>query len=366
VPNFNDSIGSTPLGGDIASFAASSGAGVASSGSTGGYFVGYLPYMAAIDGSGNLYITHAGNSTSSDVGGKAFGELTTGGVFTLDTTGKSSSANPNYFLSTSTSKGLLYPALDANSNGSSVWIVDNQACKFGSTAVYGAIGQFTTSLVPSAASFYSNGQGKTSCLAGNTTGDNGVNTMLTAVSFNMAGVAVDKSNNLWWADQYTSGTGGFDGLTYATQTISSSTLTGSFSYVDNGAAAGTNITNPQNIAIDGNSSVWVANGGIGAVTEASYVSGTGVVLNSPPGGFAHTFLATPSGIAIDASGNVWVTNTSTSTVANTAGTYTGGYLGSNGTGISSGNAVVVLVGAAAPVIPTQSLAVKSNAIGVKP
>jgi hypothetical protein len=374
VPNFGDAPGGAPqTAGDVAIFSASSAAGTGSSGASGGYYSGYLPFMVAFDASGNAFITDGGNSTSStagDVGGKAVTEITTTGGFTADNTGKSSSSNPNYFLSTSTSKGALYIALDANTAGASLWINQNQGCKTSSSSVYGELGQFSTALVPSAANFYSYGQGQASCLS--TT--NGVATSLPAVSFNTFGEAIDRYNNIWWADNYGGSTGGFDGLTYAQQNTNLDTLaastTGTVStdttYVDNGAAGGTNLGTPQYLAIDGNNNLWVANATVAGVAEASFSSLNGVVLNSPTGSFKHTGIYTGSGIAIDPSGNIWVTGTSTSTVSVSGTTYSGGYLGANGTAISGGNSITVIVGAAAPVITPIGLATSSNKLGQKP
>ena len=72
---------------------------------------------------------------------------------------------------------------------------------------------------------------------------------------------------------------------------------------------------PLAIAIDGQGTVWVANGQTGgSISELAY--GQSAPL-SPPSGLGSLNL--PLGIAIDASGSVWTANTGDSTVSKIVG-----------------------------------------------
>jgi len=111
--------------------------------------------------------------------------------------------------------------------------------------------------------------------------------------------------------------------------------------------------------VDGNNNVWVSNYEIGTIGEAKVAPGTTPVVTSMApqsgSGYTHT-ISNGSGLAIDPSGNVWLAN-------NGSG---GTYVGSNGVTIPVGNSLVVVVGAAAPVITPLAEAVSSNKLGQKP
>jgi arabinogalactan endo-1,4-beta-galactosidase len=107
-----------------------------------------------------------------------------------------------------------------------------------------------------------------------------------------------------------------------------------------GAASGTytggGLSTPSALAIDGTSTLWIAN----TNNTLSIFTNAGAAL-SPTAGLAVSGLSAPSSIAIDASGSVWVTNSATSTVTR-------------------------VLGAADPVATPLANAVLNNTTGTKP
>ena len=101
--------------------------------------------------------------------------------------------------------------------------------------------------------------------------------------------------------------------------------------------------------MDGAGNVWISNRGTNGVTE---LSSNGTILSpvatapaTSPIGFVHPANTTGNQLAIDPSGNVWIANNTTNTNA---------------------NSIFEIVGAAAPTVTPNALALKNNAIGVKP
>ncbi len=141
-----------------------------------------------------------------------------------------------------------------------------------------------------------------------------------AVGSNPMGIAIDKSGNIWVAN---------NGSNNVTE-LSSSGL-----YINTYTVG----SNPVSIAIDSYGNVWVANNGSNNVTELSS-SGSTIGTYDVGGGFSYLSF----GIAIDASGNVWVTNSGLNNVKrlNSSGSVIGTYtLAANAFGIAidaSGNA----------------------------
>jgi N-acetylneuraminic acid mutarotase len=96
---------------------------------------------------------------------------------------------------------------------------------------------------------------------------------------------------------------------------------------------------PVAIAIDGSGSAWVANYGFSNVVQ---FSSTGkAVLSGQDWGYGFNVLIAPWGIAVDGSGNVWVTD-------------------------NDQNAVIEIVGCAAPVVTPLATGVKTNTLGTSP
>jgi hypothetical protein len=73
---------------------------------------------------------------------------------------------------------------------------------------------------------------------------------------------------------------------------------------------GGGIANPSSLAIDGQGSAWISNGGDASVT---LISSAGTFLSGTTG-YTSIGLSSPSGIAIDGSGNAWVSDQSSHVV----------------------------------------------------
>ena len=104
---------------------------------------------------------------------------------------------------------------------------------------------------------------------------------------------------------------------------------------------GAGLSQPIDIAVDGLGSVWLVNSGGNTVSE--FLS-TGKAQS--PSGYGSGALLNPVRVAIDKSGNVWVANLGTSTA---------------GTGM-----ITQIVGAAAPVVTPQSVAIQNYALNQRP
>lgn len=103
-------------------------------------------------------------------------------------------------------------------------------------------------------------------------------------------VAVDGSDNVWFASSKMNALGKHDQNGAAVSPA--------------GGYTGGGLKGPAGLAIDGSNTVWVANRDGNSI---SAFSNTGVAL-SPSGGYRAVGISDPRGIAIDASGNVWITN----------------------------------------------------------
>ena len=185
-----------------------------------------------------------------------------------------------------------------------------------------------------------------------------------------SGLALDTSGNAWIADNTTntlvvlsnngspipgspySGAGIDDpfaialdsvgGAWIANRTNSSlSRVTSNGSPVFGSPYYGAGLSQPIDIAVDGLGSVWLVNSGGNTVSE--FLS-TGKAQS--PSGYGSGALLNPVRVAIDKSGNVWVANLGTSTA---------------GTGM-----ITQIVGAAAPVVTPQSVAIQNNALNQRP
>jgi len=263
------------------------------------------PYGAAIDASGNIWISNVGgNSVSKFSGTSPYTEL---GSFTAPRTadGSTQFQDPD---------GI---AIDpAGAGGGNIWVTNAGDVEDG---IYG------TSIVKL------NNAGSPFTTTGPYTGG-GLQAPI--------GNALDHSGNVWMSN--------FEGMP-------SSGFNGSISEFDNkgdavsgvdgitgGGVSGT-YGGPYGIAVDGDGKVWTANLGPAQANRTGSISAynpaTGSFL-SPGNGF-QPGLDKPNGIAIDASGNVWVANNGSATVTE-------------------------LLGAAAPAVVPLVTGVKNNTLGTRP
>jgi hypothetical protein len=133
------------------------------------------------------------------------------------------------------------------------------------------------------------------------------------------GVAFDNAGNVWNVNSAA------NQLLKATNTGGSPTpLTGG------------GLNAPPALAVDGNGTVWVANGS-GSVS--AFANGGGV-LSPAATGYSGGGMSAPSGISVDTAGNVWISN-------------------------SGNNSVTEVIGSAAPVAPV-SVGLATAILGVKP
>jgi len=122
------------------------------------------------------------------------------------------------------------------------------------------------------------------------------------------GVAVDGSNQIWFANTF--GFGGIADAEGLTNAGCVSALTDTGAPIPPGGFGAGYLDNPYGIAIDSAGSAWIANQGGSSVTK---LSSTGAPI-SPFAGYTGGGLNAPSGIAIDGPGNVWMVNSGNSTL----------------------------------------------------
>jgi len=165
------------------------------------------------------------------------------------------------------------------------------------------------------------------------------------------GTAIDANNNVWVVNSTASTSAGVTYLVPTATGAVGSTSTSSVTLTNSPATVSTS----QYVAVDGFNKAWVSQGSGNtiAVYTASTTSGSPVITATPSTGIIHsetvsatnaTKVQTVRQLAIDGSGNVWMSGNSSS-----AGSY-----------------VVMIVGAAGPVVTPLVQAVKSKKLGQKP
>ena len=268
----------------------------------------YLAMSMCVDGSGNLYITDAGNNRIRKVS-------TSGTISTYAGGGMGNGA-----AATAVSYAPYGTVIDGSGN---LYIADannSRICKI-------------------------NTSGGNSTLAGNGTygytGDGGAATA-SQLSFPVA-VAMDGSGNIYVADQYNSVVRKIS----TTGNITTIAGDGTLGYGGDGGAATAGILNyPSGVAVDGAGNVYIAdayNDRIRKVNTSGIIStyaGDGSIGYSGDGGQAtDAKLDLPTGIALDASGNLFITEegnnvvrkvSSSSVITTIAGAGTAGYSGDGG------------------------------------
>ena len=371
VPNTGDVVTSgAQSGSSIVIFGASSGPGSGSSGVISGDYVGISPYGIAIDGNNNVFVSFGG---STGINANSIGEFISAGV-----AGYTFSTSANAAAPHSIPSGAATLAVDQNlfiASGPTLWALNRNGCNIGGTA-YGTLSAFTTgNLAPSSSSAFTTQVG-TGSVVGNFNGNcgsaSGLNANFSAPTQNPFGLAVDASNNLWISNRYANGSG-FDGLAYLVpvsavngggHTVYGPSFISSFGYNDSDAFGsstnGSDVNNPQYIAMSGDNSVWIANHGGHGVQQAAFATGLGqIVVTGPFGGYLHDTIASSSGIAVDTAGNVWITNTDNSSPA--PGTYAS-QLGTS----HIGNSVTVILGVGYPTVSPLATAAKAARLGNHP
>jgi hypothetical protein len=320
-------MGDTCSFGSVAEFAASSGAGVGSSGAVNGYWTGTLPFAVAADANGAAYFVLAGGSTNP--GSKAVVKIDSAGNYTFNSSGGVGS-NP-YAIALDNDTSI--------SGGPMVWVANQKTCLL-TNGYVGALSQILSSTLATTTNSLIAGSSTNGC-----TGT--IRNTFTANTGVITGVAVDASNNVWAVNSSTlqgstsAGTGANNSVTYIVPTQSTGAVaTGAAASVTtaipaSGAGAG-GLSNPQYVAVDGAGDAWVSNYGASAVSAFS-VTGAGtsamaIQALSGANGFLHaetgSAISSAEGIAIDGAGNVWLANNA-----------------------SSAHYVTVLVGAAVPAGP---------------
>jgi trimeric autotransporter adhesin len=284
------------------------------------------PQDVAIDASGNIYITDAGNKYSRI----RMVMLSTGIISTVAGTGLSGYSGDGGLATSALLYNPVGVALDASGN---IYIADfyNNRIRMVTKS---------TGIISTVAGTGSDGY----------SGDGGLAT--SAALNNPSSVAIDASGNIYIADTYNIR---IRMVTKSTGIISTVAGTGSSGYSgDGGLATSAGLGYPNGVAIDASGNIYIADAGkncIRMVTKStgiiSTVAGTGSSGYSGDGGLATSaVLVSPSGVAIDASGNIYIADTSnnrirmvtksTGIISTVAGTGSSEYSGDGGIATSTG------------------------------
>jgi streptogramin lyase len=256
------------------------------------YAVGHNPSGIAIDASGNVWVTNAGDSTVTEL------------LYNSSQSGPSWSPNPSgpFKIMGDFPSGI---AIDASGN---VWVANQGNNTVTELSYSGApigtysVGNSPCGIVIDASSnvwVTLRGEGISAVPYAAAASDTVIKLTLVSgqpsissftVGVGPYGIAIDASGNVWVAND-------FDGT--VTELSSLGPVLGTFLTLDKSSS-------PSNIAIDSAGNVWVTIPGANTVTK---LSSSGAVIGT------YTAGNNPYGIAIDASGNVWVTNAGDNTVA---------------------------------------------------
>lgn len=166
-----------------------------------------------------------------------------------------------------------------------------------------------------------------------------------------AGIAIDGSGNIYFADQ---GNQRIRKINSSTGIISTIAGTGTAGFSgDGGSASSAQINNPAAVAVDGSGNVYISdqyNQRIRKITlstgNISTIAGTGTYSYTGDGGAATSAtFQNPAGIEIDASGNLYIADlfnhvvrkitASTGVISTVAGSGTAGYSGDGGSATSA-------------------------------
>jgi uncharacterized protein (TIGR03437 family) len=313
---FNNRIRKVDTGGVINSIA---GSGVFSYSGNGGPATSaqlFAPHAAAVDLNGNLFIADTSNNVVREVTSK-------GVITTIAGTGTAGSSGDNGPATAAQLNLPLGVAVDVSGN---VFVADSANARVRKIS-----------------------NGTITAYAGNgTPGYSGNGGSATAATLNTpVGLAVDKSGNLYIADQGNN----VVRMVSAAGIITTFAGNGTQGYSGNGGpAASAQLNGPQGVTVDSSGNVYIAdtlNSVIREVTPNGIIqtiAGTGIAGYSGDGGLATAAqLGSPTSVGVDAAGNLFITDSGTrirkifvSGIINTiAGTGSLGYTGDNGPATSA-------------------------------
>jgi len=341
--NNSDALASSSGAASVAVLQGSSAAGVGSPTATGsavGYYTTSSPYNVAIDPANTVYVVGNASTTASPINVFPVGSVS------------SSSAGAAYQAAGGTLPSVAYQpygiSIDMNTaatGGPFLWLGETSGC-----STVGAIQQYNTTgsnaYQPTANSAIANATTSSCAVTSQTVADT-----IAATTNLPLGTAIDANNNVWVVNSTASTSAGVTYLVPTATGAVGSTSTSSVTLTNSPATVSTS----QYVAVDGFNKAWVSQGSGNtiAVYTASTTSGSPVITATPSTGIIHsetvsatnaTKVQTVRQLAIDGSGNVWMSGNSS-----TAGSY-----------------VVMIVGAAGPVVTPLVQAVKSKKLGQKP
>ncbi len=233
----------------------------------------------AIDGSGNIWVTSGGSP---------------GSVAKFNSSGIALSPSTGF------TDGIADPSVIAIDGSDNVWVYNLQE-SYG-TNFYVELNDGNGTLTTSVAGSY---------------------------KFNPPQLAIDKSGDVWSAE--------FGGLSILEIPAGYDAALGSqCSVTSGGPGTGTQLGDPEGVAVDGSNRLWVANAG----QSGNQVSPNLMLLSSSTYYDDTDFTNGPSSVAVDSAGNIWV--------------------------LLGNNTVKEYVGLAAPVVTPLSVGVEKNKLGTKP
>jgi hypothetical protein len=340
--NNSDALASSGAA-SVAVLQGSSAAGVGSPTATGsavGYYTTASPYNVAIDPANTVYVVGNASVTASPIS-----------IFPVGGASNSSTGTA-YQAAGGTLPSVAYQpygiSIDTNTaatGGPFLWIGETSGC-----STVGAIQQYNTTganaYQPTANSAIADATTSACAVTSQTVADT-----ISATTNLPLGTAIDANNNVWVVNSTASTSAGVTYLVPTATGAVGSTSTSSVTLTNSPAT----VTTSQYVAVDGFNKAWVSqgSGNTVAVYTVSTTSGSPVITATPSTGIIHsesvsatnaTKVQTVRQLAIDGSGNVWMSGNSSS-----AGSY-----------------VVMIVGAAGPVVTPLVQAVKSKKLGQKP